>query len=201
MSILTDSYSESNYVDAVIKLDNVGAKATMQSFTGNGKTLDSCKFYLSKTGSPTGNAVAKIYAHSGTFGTNSVPTGSALATSDNLDVSGVTGSFALYTLLFSGANRITLANGTNYCLVIEYTGGDASNYISSAQDSTSPTHAGNRANQNPSNTWFNNSSTRDSIFYIYSVSAKVFTGLAIASVKTALGLAIASVKNKNGLAQ
>ena len=54
---------------------------TGQSFTGNGGTLDSCVFELGKSGSPTGNAVAKIYNHTGTYGTSSKPTGAALATS------------------------------------------------------------------------------------------------------------------------
>lgn len=95
---------------------------TAQSFTGNGNKIISVKFNLKKFGSPTGNAVAKIYAHSGTFGSSSVPTGAALATSDNLDASTLGTNYAWATLTFSGANQFQTVNGTNYCISIEFTG-------------------------------------------------------------------------------
>ena len=53
-----------------------------------GALITSVKFRLSKVNSPTGNLTAEIWAHSGTFGSGAVPTGSALAVSTNsIDVS------------------------------------------------------------------------------------------------------------------
>ena len=131
--------------------------------SGAGGTLDLCKFYLSKTGTPTGNATAKIYAHTGTFGTDSKPTGTALATSDVLDVSTLTGSLVEKTFNFSGANRIALTASTKYCVTIEYSGGDASNYVNVGFDENSPTHGGNMALL-ISGTWTEN--FRDAIFTV-----------------------------------
>ncbi len=74
---------------------------------------------LYKVGSPTGNMVAKIYAHSGTYGSTGVPTGAALGTSDNLNPATLTGSIAKTTFTFS--TPVTISGGTNYFLVIEYT--------------------------------------------------------------------------------
>lgn len=106
--------------------------AVSQSFTwgGTGYELHTSIQQFYKSGSPTGNVYMKIYAHSGTFGTSSVPTGSALATSDPVDVSTFQTFGDYYVFNFNGANRITLTNGVNYVAVYEYTGGDASNNIS-----------------------------------------------------------------------
>ena len=90
--IIIDSYGVANF-GALDTLTSThpsasGAKsAWYQSFeapvTAN---LSSVQFYIRKTLSPTGNAVAVLYAHTGTFGTSSAPTGAALATSDEVDV-------------------------------------------------------------------------------------------------------------------
>lgn len=110
--VTVDSYSEANR-DSEWSIFGAASSAVSQSFTATGVTLDSAKFYLRKSvGSPTGNATAILYAHSGTFGTNSVPTGSALATSDPFDVSTLTSSFQLATFNFTGVNRYALVNGT-----------------------------------------------------------------------------------------
>jgi len=138
-----DSYDFSNNDSSYSVDDSVFRQAVGQSFTGNGKQLKRIVVLLSKFGSPTGNAVIKIYAHSGTYGTSSIPTGAALATSDNFDVSTLTGSAAQTTFTFSGGNQITLTNGTYYIFAIEYTNGDGSNLIDIYSDSTSPGHSGN----------------------------------------------------------
>ncbi len=97
---IVDSYSESNHSNVYASLYNGFFTKFGQSFTGDGKILDSCKFYLKKVGSPTGMAVATIYAHTGTFGNGGKPTGSPLATSDNFDVSTLTVSNQLITFNF-----------------------------------------------------------------------------------------------------
>ena len=117
MATIVDSYSETNK-SQVNGFGSPTFQGYGQSFTGDGGTLNSSKFYLEKRELPTGNIVSKVYAHSGTFGTSSVPTGSALATSDNVDVSTL-GLLALVTFTFSGANKITLTNGTKYVVTVE----------------------------------------------------------------------------------
>lgn len=167
MPTLIDSYAESNY-NGSASLGSNGAKNVSQSFTNtNAVFLDSVKLYLKKVGSPTGNASVTIYAHTGTYGTSSKLTGSVLATANLLDVSKLTTSFALVTFHFSGANRISLTAATYYVLILGYSGGDSSNYVSWGQDTSSPTHSGNKAQNLSGSTWTTVSGT-DMIFYIYS---------------------------------
>lgn len=172
MATIIDSYSESN-ANTVISFDLVagGNNSIGQSFTGDGNTLGSVKWFLNKTGSPTGTLTSYIYAHTGTFGVNGVPTGAALATSSTVDVSTLTTTLTLYDFTFSGANQITLTNGTNYCVVITISGGssDASNRPSSGRDSTSPTHAG-IISRNIAGTWAVISGN-DAPFYVYSTAS------------------------------
>ena len=101
-----------------------------QSFTGTGGTLSSASFALKKTGAPTGNAVVKLYAHSGVYGTSSIPTGAALATSDNINVANLTTSYVTTNIQFStAAQQYALVNATNYVLTIEYSGGSVGNTL------------------------------------------------------------------------
>jgi hypothetical protein len=163
-----DSYSESNRdsaYDLVLSAGFFGAVG--QSFTANGSAAASCKFFLAKVGSPTGNIVAKIYAHSGTFGTSSIPTGAALATSNAVAASVLTTSFALVEFTFSSPP--TLTNGTKYVVVVEEAvGSTSSHYIRVGSDASSPTHDGNAAGYNGS-TWV--SGTEDIVFYVESSNA------------------------------
>lgn len=120
-----------------------------------------------KTGSPTGTMYAKVYAITGTYGTDATPTGAALATSDGVDVASLTTSYNLITFTFSGANRITLTADTYYAVIVEYAGGDSSNYLRVGADNSSPSHDGNRIGwSNSSSTW-SASSTTDVCFYVY----------------------------------
>jgi hypothetical protein len=141
--------TDENFGDGTI--DAVG-----QSFTGNGETMAKAVFQLKTTGTPTGNATAYIYAHSGTYGTSSVPTGAALATSQTFNVATLTGSYAAVEFLFE--DNFTLTNATNYVLVVEYTGGDGTNYITAQSDTSAPTHPGNFSQFNGS-TWAAESGT------------------------------------------
>lgn len=163
---LVDSYSESNQ-DSNWGIASVTPTARGQTLTAIAGNLSSCKFYLKKYGSPTGNAVAKLYTHSGTYGTSGVPTGAALATSDNFDVSTLTTSYQLIKFTFTGAQQYTLVNGTYYCIAIEYGGGDGSNYVLLGGDISSPTHSGNSFRYVAPN-WIA-STTNDMCFYVYIV--------------------------------
>ncbi len=202
---LLDHYSETNQ-DDFFTLASDNHLQGGQSFNPNADPggssnykITSCKFYLKKRGSPTGNAVAKLYAHSGTYGTSSVSTGAALATSDNFDVSTLTTSFALVELSFTGSNQYVMSGGTKYVIDLEYSGGNSSvpNDVAMGHDQTSPSHAGNEVIDGAA------FSSLDLCFYVYGLVVttliKTVDGLAIASVKTVDGLAIASVKSINGL--
>lgn len=125
------SYSESNE-NSNGSLDN-GNFGYAQSFTASTQAvLTSASFYLKKTASPTGNAVAKLYATSGAFGSASIPTGAALATSANFDVSTLTTAYQLINFTFSGANQVTIESQSNYCISVEYGTGDAVNIVFAA---------------------------------------------------------------------
>lgn len=165
---IIDSYSESNR-DDFLGLESTGFTGAAQSFTGAGSVLDLVKFFVLRSGSPTGNAVAKIYTHSGTFGIDSIATGTALATSDNLDVSTISNSaYELKSLTFSGANRITLQSSTKYVVALEYAGGDASNVVLCGIDVSSSTHGGNLSYAIGGGY---NAYAADVIFYVYTVAA------------------------------
>lgn len=156
-----DSYSESNSDG-----DQNFANGAGQSFaSGTGGTLDSCKFYLKKVGTPTGMARVNLYAHSGTFGTSSIPTGAPLATAQPLDVSTLSTSYALITFKFDGPERVTLSASTNYFLSLEYQRKDTSNTVAAGRDASSPTHGGNAATFDGAS--WTASPTLDLCFYVY----------------------------------
>ncbi len=115
-----------------------------QSFTGTGGTLSSASFALKKTGAPTGNAVVKLYAHSGAFGISSIPTGAALATSDNINVANLTTAYVTTNIQFStAAQQYALVNATNYVITVEYSGGSVGNTLDVGSNVGG--HAGNYA--------------------------------------------------------
>lgn len=162
--------------------------------------LGSVQAWLSKSGSPTGNAVAKVYAITGTPGTSGVPTGAALATSDNVDVSTISTSFGFVTFTFSGGAQISLSSGTYYTFTVEYSGGDSSNKLR-YQLSTNSLPADKNCFDNFSGS-FAADPDRGFLFYLYDTSTtlvKTRNGLAVALIKTQNGLAVASIKTRNGL--
>lgn len=156
-----DSYSETNR-DGDESLDDTVSKVG-QSFTGDGGTLGHVYFVLSKSGTPTGNAVATIYAHTGTYGTNGVPTGAALATSKVFDVSTLDGTPTLIRFVFPVPSQVTLTNTTKYFVVIEYGDGTAANKVLVGRDGSSPSHGGNLASYT---TVWAADNTKDGCFYV-----------------------------------
>jgi len=160
---IVDSYSESNFNLYSIVGNTV--KATGQTFTAKDGVLSSVKFFMGKSGSPTGNAVAKIYAITGTLGTDGKPTGSPLAVSDVLDVSSLSTTLQLVELNFSGINKINLL-AMNYCIDLEYSNGNSSNHIRFGIDNSSSSHSGNRFYSLNLSSWTSTISD-DNIFYVY----------------------------------
>lgn len=168
MANIVDSYSETNQDSANSYNSGSGSNTLGQSFAGDGEDLDSAKFYLKKQSSATGSVSISIYAHSGTYGSG-IPTGSALATSDSLDVSTLTTSYQLITFSFTGANRINLVNGTHYFAVfnLNITSASPNDFIVGT-DNSSPTHSGNYAFFQ-SGSW--SAGTKDICFYIYGTTS------------------------------
>jgi hypothetical protein len=168
---LIDSYAESNYSLLRPMYNGYIFSHTMQSFSNtNSITLTTAKGKFNKAGSPTGSMYVKIYDHTGTYGTSSLPTGSVLATSDALDVSTLTSTETLKTFNFSGANQITLTANTKYVIIFEYTGGNSSNCPYICTDNTSPTHEGN-AGYSAAGTTYTVYTATDIIFYVYGDAA------------------------------
>jgi hypothetical protein len=162
---IVDSYVEANRDDANglgDALDHIGQG---QAFTGTAVRITSARFFLAKSGLPTGNAVAKLYAISGAFGSTAIPTGAALATSDNFNVTmvGTFPTFTLFEITFTGANQFQMVAGTNYAITLEYNGGDASNQLLVGVDASSSTHSGNNVRLDGS-TW--SPHVEDTIFYV-----------------------------------
>lgn len=165
MSILIDSYNTSNYATDVVLGYLSHGKG--QAFTCSGYfTLNYCQFYIKKNNSPTGNATAKIYAQTGTYGTSSIPTGSPLATSDVFDVSTLTTSSQLISFTFSGSNKIQLNNSTYYVVTLEYTNGSSMNNVRLGVDNSTPSHSGNYSSLDTVGTWTADNAL-DCIFYVY----------------------------------
>lgn len=161
---LVDSYSETNQSTFERLTTDVGYSEISQSFTSNTtKYICKAKFWLKNTTGATGYAYAKLYSHSGTYGTNSLPN-TLLATSEPLDVSTIGTDFALYTLYFD--EEYQLSSSTYYVITLEYNdGGFPSPGIEVGEDGDSPTHSGNYAMKS-GGVW-GEYSGYDTLFYVY----------------------------------
>lgn len=162
---LDDNYPSSNNSTST-QFGSGANKFVGQSFTPSvGKRLSRVGFYLRKAGSPTGTMVAKLYAHTGTYGTSSLPTGTVLATSNEWDVSLGTAGFSM--VYFDFSTPVDLTAGTQYVVGLETSSGDGvTNYIDLSLDSTSPTHGGNTIGSTDLAT-YTAYSAYDTIFYSY----------------------------------
>lgn len=163
---IIDSYSETNQdSDFLVGRDSDAVLVAGQSFTGDGNDTEIATAYIKKVGSPNVNIVAKIFAHTGVFGTSSLPTGSVLATSNTVSTSTLTTSYQLIEFTFD--TPYTTINGTKYCVIFEYNEFSAtgnSDYIAFGADSSSPSHGGNLIYWQPVAYLADN--TKDLCFYI-----------------------------------
>ncbi len=160
-----DSYSETNQ-DTFRQ--QYATESRGQSFDpgATSYSVTSCKFYLKKQIAPTGTVTANIYAHSGTYGTSSVSTGAALATSVAFDVSTLTTSFQLIEFTFSTPYIISAS--TYYIIALNSNiTGDASNTVDWGDDSSSPSAGGNACFGAAATGPTSADNTRDFIFYVY----------------------------------
>lgn len=136
--------------------------AYAQSFKGDGGTLKEVQFEIYTEDSPTGYAYAKIYSYS-----SGLPD-SLLATSDAFDISTVGGSPTISTFIFSGINKITLVNGTDYFVAIDvYTiSGSSGGLVDVEYDDSPGEHPGVSAQQYLGN-WTAIGSSADITFIVY----------------------------------
>lgn len=169
---LVSSYSESNKDSAEI-LNAAAFTRTAQTFqTSNpGGSVKNIKFYLKKTGAPTGTMRAKVWL---TTGAGTAPSGALqIALSATVDVSTLSDSaFALVDFTFPSDEKPILASNTWHAAVLEYLGGDASNYVEVGQDASAPSHGGQKYNWNGA-VWALD--TEDLCFYVYLESARSWT--------------------------
>lgn len=160
---LLDSYSEANQ-DWGYELHSEGIQQAGQAITLAAATINSVKFYIKKSGSPTGNCIVRLYAATGTVGSTAVPTGSPLASTGVLDVATLTTSLALHEFTFASPYA---APSGKYCILIEYTGGDVTNFLYVGADISAPTHPGNGFYTLTPGSDYVANATYDACFYLY----------------------------------
>ncbi|NTW31035.1 MAG: hypothetical protein HGB12_00095 [Bacteroidetes bacterium] len=203
VAILIDSYSETN------TSEDQGLNSTIftrwgQSFTtpnnGTSYTLSNALFYLKKgTGSPTGTIVAKLYSHSGTYGTSSIG-GSVLATSTNSqNASALTTSYQLISFNFD--NTYTMIPNTHYVILVEISGGGA-DYTMVGYDNSSPTHSGNGMYYEINTPAWAAQTNRDQPFYVYGFVSPSFaptiTTQAVTSITSTTAIGNGNVTSDGG---
>ena len=174
-SHLQDSYTVLG--SSIFSIDDATYYRVGQSFTGDGSKIASVSFWLSNPGNVAlANCFAKLWAHTGTFGSTGTPTGSALATSVALDIGTIehTGVGQEVTFTFTGANQYQTTNGTNYFVTAEFPTAGSSTPMYFFANSAG-THGGNLA------TWDNVSWTAasgyDGYFKVTSLSTLVLDKL------------------------
>ncbi len=173
-----DSYADSNQ-DATTTFNDGTTDGVAQSFTGAGGDLSRLRVMLAKTGSPTGTLTARIYAHSGVFGTSSIPTGPILAESETIDIADLS---TLAFVDFEFEDEFTLVNTTKYVWALEKSTGGVSDNIQIGTDTSSPSHGGNFATL-ATPTWTAVSGT-DAIFFAYTGAIVTVNAVAEADPST-----------------
>ena len=116
-----------------------------QSFTANvGGTLDSAKFWLAAwPEAASGSCYAELWAITGTYGLDSIPTGVPLATSASVDVSSLALQPNWQAVTFQFDNNYTLTAGTQYAIVAHYENPYPNAGAISFNHSGSSSHSGN----------------------------------------------------------
>ena len=173
-TVLDSSIPENTYRN-LTALYPANFSAVSQSWTTPASPaylLCKARFKLYKAGSPTGKMVARLYAHSGTFGSSSVPTGAILAESDELDIESLDGTPTWRDFIFTGDNLYSLTENTYYCIVFALKSGvvNGSNYVRVRYNSAD-VHGGNYALR--FNGWLVYSGY-DIAFYVYGEEEAVF---------------------------
>ncbi len=182
-----------------------GASSFKTPNDGNQYSVTTVVITGQKIGSPTGNTVMRLWAHTGTFGSTATPTGSSLVTSDAIDISTISTSIGDITFTFS--TPFTLSINTPYFWAVEYTGGNGSNYLNVRGHTGQNSTVGNAAySTDTGSTWvgFSGYSTPTTVngTAVAAGPANVKTKDGITQstgIKTYMGVVIASVKSVEGV--
>lgn len=160
-----------------------GLQGASQSFdTGaSSGVLSRAQFYMYQSGTPAGNIVANLYAHSGTFGSSSIPTGDPLATSNAVAADSLPTSIGVVDFEFE--DEYTMSAYTNYVIAVEY---DDEGPVYIGYDGTSPIHSGNAATTNGT-TWTPDN-TKDLVHRVLIGAVVHVTNLDGANASTAVEL-------------
>jgi hypothetical protein len=165
--VLIDSYSEQYFSGAEVALYATASYTRAgQTFIANkGGYLSKCKFYLRKVGAPPDYIYANLYDITGTYGTNSKPTGEPLAVSDPVLASTLGTSYALIDFVFSGVNKYLLEKDKKYAIEVYYGYSTSANRVIMGCDTSTKKHSGNGFFGKSTWTGF---ATYDNPFYVYS---------------------------------
>jgi len=120
---------------------------------GNGSYLTSVTFFGGRFGlnPATGDIIARLYTHTGTYGVNGVGTGTQLAQSLGVDASTLSPDASLSTfnpVVFTFAVPYFLVDTTPYVIVLDWNNGAANRYIYFAEAGSIPTGKGNECYYN-----------------------------------------------------
>lgn len=116
-----------------------------QSFIPDGGYLIRASFKGRKYSGENGIITAKLYAHSGTYGTSSIPTGDALAISNSINISSLPSTLANIYFNFDGTYFL---ENINYCIVFELESNIATEIIASINSPNSTSYSGNYSEYN-----------------------------------------------------
>jgi hypothetical protein len=133
-----DTYATGNQ-DTDQEVGDGTTNAAGQSFAGDDASIRNAVLWLQAVASPTGFATCSIYASTGTD-PNRTPTGSAIITSDPVDVETIGATYEAVTFTFN--DYFIIESGTTYFVVLEYEG-DAVNYLEWGTDTSAAGHASN----------------------------------------------------------
>jgi len=141
-TVYFDSYTGSRVTEGITGESSKPQAAGQVFEASRSDTLYQAVFRLSKAGTPSGSLFAKIYAITGTYGTDAVPTGSALATSNSVEASSL-GSLS-GPIAFTFTNTVSLVQGGRYAVVVDVSSAtvDGSNPVQIDLDNLG-THSGN----------------------------------------------------------
>lgn len=171
MAELVDNYSEANLTAYSQLFDpteiNQRTRACQCLTLPSSIEITSLKFYLQRGSSlVTGTVSAKLYAVSGVVGSTAIPTGSALATSDSVDVSTIT-TGGLGELIEFTFPSPYIAEADDIAIALESAiTDDGSYFVRFAVDGTGQ-HLGNFAHYRESTGGWSSQVGTDSIFYLY----------------------------------
>jgi hypothetical protein len=131
-------------------VDDATIVGQAQSFTARGQNeiLTEARFRIKiGAGAPTGPMTAELYASTAGI----IPTGAALATSEEVLASLITSSYQ--EVIFRFNDNVTLTASTQYCIVIRHPGGAAGDYFHVEGAASGTVGGENAANENPASTW------------------------------------------------